>query len=85
MDAEILADVYLAMTGGQTTFQLADNAGAGDSDGSSVAELRRVVSGRMPLPIISAGEQELAQHEIQLQAIAAKSGGKVLWRDLLES
>ncbi|MEH6517890.1 MAG: DNA polymerase III subunit epsilon [Halioglobus sp.] len=86
LDAEILADVYLAMTGGQTTFALADNAGAGDSDGSSEAEgLRRVASGRIPLPVISAGEQELAQHEIQLQAIAAKSGGKVLWRDLLES
>ncbi len=86
LDAEILADVYLAMTGGQTTFQLADHGGGSAADGSSQPEgIRRLPQGRKPLPVVSASAEEMAGHESQLQAIAASSGGRVLWRELLDS
>jgi DNA polymerase-3 subunit epsilon len=84
LDAEILADVYLTMTGGQTTLQLSDAAGNGDDTGLSERPLRRVAAGRAKLPVISATEEELAAHELQLEAIAGHSGGTVLWRELIK-
>mgnify|MGYP001812092463 FL=1 len=82
LDAEILADVYLAMTGGQTTFQLSDSGpdtGEGNGGGE---QIRRLPADRQPLPVITASAEELAAHEAQLEAIAADSGGRVLWREL---
>jgi DNA polymerase-3 subunit epsilon len=80
LDAEILADVYLLMTGGQTTLQLSDT-GAND-DGQTMGEqIKRLSSERKPLPVIRASAEEIAAHEVQLEAIAGSSGGKVLWRD----
>lgn len=79
LDAEILADVYLALTGGQTALQLteaADEAG-GQARGEPIV---RLGAGRRPLPVIAATAEELAAHELQLDAIAA-GGGRVLWRD----
>ena len=81
LDAEILADVYLAMTGGQTTFQLSDS-GIADGEGNAGGEtLRRLPADRKPLPVIRASDEELAAHEAQLEAIAGASGGRVLWRE----
>ena len=80
LDAEILADVYLAMTGGQTALQLSDSGT--DNDGQTlVEELVRLTANRSPLPVIKASTEERAAHEEQLEAIAAASGGKVLWRE----
>ena len=80
LDAEILADVYLAMTGGQTTFALSDaevNEAAGNSGGERII---RLAPDRAPLLVIAPSAEELAAHEAQLDAIAS-SAGKVLWRD----
>ena len=79
LDAEILADVYLAMTGGQTALQLSDNDSQEGGDSAS-EQLRRLSAGRKPLPVISASDEELAAHQVQLDAIAATNGGNVLWR-----
>jgi DNA polymerase-3 subunit epsilon len=82
LDAEILADVYLAMTGGQTVFQLSDS-GPDTGEGRRAGEqIRRLTADRRPLPIIAASREELAGHEAQLEAIAADSGGRVLWREV---
>jgi DNA polymerase-3 subunit epsilon len=79
LDAEILADVYLAMTGGQTALQLSDSGN--DNDGHARAEqIVRLPTNRVRLPVIKATAEELAAHETQLQAIAAVSGGTVVWR-----
>lgn len=79
LDAEILADVYLAMTGGQTALQLSDSGN--ESDGHARAEhIVRLAADRQPLPVINATAEELAAHERQLEAIAKSSGGRVLWR-----
>jgi DNA polymerase-3 subunit epsilon len=80
LDAEILADVYLAMTGGQVSLSL-DAEGAQDTHGADTREaIRRLPSGRPRLRVIRATEEELALHEARLDAIAGKSDGKVVWR-----
>lgn len=82
LDAEILADVYLSMTGGQTALQLSDTD-SGAEDGAARSErIIRLPSDRSPLPVIAATAEELAAHQTQLEAIASASGGKVLWQDL---
>jgi DNA polymerase III subunit epsilon len=79
LDAEILADVYLAMTGGQTALQLSESGT--NNDGQTVAEqIIRLDANHAPLPVIKATSEERAAHEAQLEAIAAASGGKVVWR-----
>ncbi len=81
LDAEILADVYLAMTGGQTALQLSDATANSGDGGPGNQQIRRLDSARPALPVIRATARELAEHEAQLEAIAASSGGRVLWRD----
>ncbi len=82
LDAEILADVYLLMTGGQTTLQLSD-IGAGAEEGTQgKTQIRRLPADRKALPVIRANTAENAAHEAQLDAIAAGNGGTVLWREV---
>ena len=85
LDAEILADVYLAMTGGQTTFQLSDATANSGDGGPGSQQIRRLAADRPPLPVVRANAEEQAAHEAQLDAIAASSGGKVLWRELAKA
>jgi len=78
LDARILADVYLAMTGGQGTLALAEAdaaARAGDAAGRARAPLRTVT----PLPVPVASAEELRAHEAMLAIIAKASGGRCLW------
>ncbi len=83
LDAEILADVYLAMTGGQTVFQLSDNAPDDGTRQGAGNGIRRFPADRPPLTVVPASTEELAAHEAQLDAIAeASSDGRVLWREL---
>ena len=80
LDAEILADVYLAITGGQTALQLSGSGN--DQNGQSRMEpIVRLSDNRESLLVIKATPTELTAHHSQLDAIAAVSGGKVLWRD----
>jgi len=77
LDAEILADVYLAMTGGQVSLSL---GGLGNNaDGSVQAGvIRRTTLAADALPVICASEEELAAHTERLEAIE-KASGKNLW------
>ena len=84
LDAEILADVYLAMTGGQTAFQLSDASANSGDGGPGSQQIRRLPAARPALPVIRATAQERSAHEAQLDAIAVSSGGRVLWRELTE-
>lgn len=74
LDAEILADVYLAMTGGQTALQF--NAGSEDSEQGG-EEIRRLV-GRKPLKVLNASADELEAHQSRLDIV--EKGGACLWR-----
>lgn len=78
LDAEILADVYLAMTGGQTSlaFAMESDTQQVNAESESVQRITRHTSA---LPIIYANAEELASHETRLDLIA-KKGGSCLWR-----
>lgn len=78
LDSEILADVYLAMTGGQTSLGL-DADGSGE--GGSVGGIRGFTRFQQPvdLPVLVPTEEELKEHEYCLDLIDKKSDG-ALWR-----
>lgn len=73
LDAEILADVYLLMTGGQTSLQF--NAGNADSGGETI---KRVAGGRKALKVLRASADELEAHQKRLDIVA--ESGSCLWR-----
>lgn len=76
LDAEILAEVYLLLTGGQTALSLdANSDGAGGEPG-----IRRVSDTRKPLPIVSASAEEEAAHEEFMTVLAAKAGDTIWGR-----
>jgi DNA polymerase-3 subunit epsilon len=82
LDARLLADVYLAMTGGQSALGLDDSsAQAGAQRRSRFVELLGAVEA--PLRVIRVGESEQAAHLDRLKTIDKKSGGKLIWADEL--
>lgn len=78
LDAEILADVYLLMTGGQTALSLGGNQSK-EEGGGDQNQIRRLSSERKPLPVIAASEQELELHQQKLAVIAKASGDNCVW------
>ena len=74
LDSQILAGVYLFMTGGQTALSL-----GGDSSGNEVTKINRLSANRAELKVIRASQIELADHEARLDAIGKKSEA-VIWR-----
>ena len=81
LDAEILADVYLAMTGGQTALSLDSQV---DSTGRRVEDIRRLPADRPALRVITAPADELAAHDARLDAIGRSCGTATVWRQLEE-
>lgn len=78
LDAQILLDVYLAMTGGQETlsFDATQEQQAADSGHAKIID-----ANRKPLRIIEPTAEELAAHEQYLERIKDESGGKCVWID----
>ncbi len=81
LDAEILADVYLAMTGGQAALSLDSQV---DSTGRQVEDIRRLPADRPALRVITATADELAAHDARLDAIGRSCGTATVWRQLEE-
>jgi DNA polymerase III subunit epsilon len=79
LDAEILADVYLAMTGGQAV--LFDDARNPATAATAVELVRRIVE-KPPLVVIQASAEEVAAHLAWLEEIDKKSGGRCVWKQL---
>jgi DNA polymerase-3 subunit epsilon len=77
LDAEILADVYLLMTGGQ--FSLLDEASEGQAAAAESSTVQRIATDRPPLKVIACGPEELEVHRQRLAAIE-KAGGVCLWK-----
>jgi DNA polymerase-3 subunit epsilon len=70
-DAELLADVWLAMTRGQETLVL--------DPGAASTEPQTDQAGRMPLLVLTATDAELLQHESVLAEIDKESKGHCVW------
>lgn len=79
LDAEILADVYLLMTGGQTDLSLGGSQSNKEEGSEGAAEIRRLSSSRKPLPIIMATDDELVLHQQKLVSINKSSGDNCIW------
>ena len=81
LDAEILADVYLLMTGGQTQLFAADGdrreAGSGQIEAQNSAPVR---DAGVSLAVVSASVEELAAHEAFLDMLDAQAEGNSIWR-----
>jgi len=82
LDSEILGDVYLMMTGGQTALKLDDHGADGDAGEAGDAGVIRRVEGQFDLPVIMASEDEVEAHEAFLSVLDKKSGGASVWRQL---
>ncbi len=75
VDAGILADVYLALTGGQKSLNLGEDGG---SEGGAGEAIRRLPVERSRLPVLEPSDQERLEHQRMLERIA-KAAGRVLW------
>jgi len=76
LDAEILAEVYLAMTGGQTALLL-DSSIAAEGGGNSGIQ-RRPVSRSGELCVLAPSDEELAAHRLKLARIR-EAADECLW------
>jgi len=77
LDAELLADVYLAMTRGQDSLEIAI--------GSDVAAIGALTGAQWPPPglrVLAARAEELAEHAATLAAIGREAKGQALWTRL---
>lgn len=81
LDAEILADVYLVMTGGQVNLNINDQSSSDEGTVTTASGIRRLASDRSALKVIKASDTELASHNKKLETIKQASGHCV-WQDL---
>ena len=79
LDAEIQADVYLAMTGGQANLSL---GGEVENGQPVVDNIRRLPERRNPLPVPAITQHEEDAHQARLKKIEDVSAGKCLWLQL---
>lgn len=77
LDAQLLADVYLALTGGQTRLALQSE---GDNRGGAIpAAIQALIAETdgVALPVQRASDAELAAHRERMREIAKRAGGAV--------
>lgn len=76
LDANLLAEVYLAMTRGQDSLII-------DIEPTpQAAAALRLATGKLDLIVIPASAEELAEHDLQLADIDKASNGACVWRKL---
>jgi DNA polymerase-3 subunit epsilon len=75
LDAQLLAEVYLAMTRGQESLTI-DMA----SPGLSATVLPSLAEGRAAIIVILPTAEELAAHDAYLEALDRDSRGRCVWR-----
>jgi DNA polymerase-3 subunit epsilon len=77
LDAEILAEVFLMMTGGQTS--LAFSAEGDQGSQNTGDNIQRIVRPSSGLRVVNASDDEIMAHESRLDLVL-KKGGSCLWR-----
>jgi DNA polymerase III subunit epsilon len=77
LDAEILADVFLLMTGGQSS--LLDEGEAAGQESRNVHKPRQLADNRPALAVVYCSERELMEHQQRLDAIE-KASGLCVWK-----
>lgn len=79
LDAEILADVYLLLTGGQTALELTAEPQTATAESRESDSMGRIRRDRRPLRVIMATAAELELHQGKLTAVEKASGGNCIW------
>ncbi len=82
LDAEILADVFLLMTGGQTQLFGATDENKLSSAAQGTDMGQGAVIDNTGLPVVHASSAELAGHEAFLDRLTEQNGNPPLWREL---
>lgn len=77
IDAQLLADVYLAMTSGQVVLDLGFDGSAETSGARAI--IAPVVLARRPR-VLRASEVEVSEHMRRLDALDKSAGGQSIWR-----
>ncbi|MNN53012.1 DNA polymerase III subunit epsilon [compost metagenome] len=77
LDAELLAEVYLAMTRGQNSLSMDLGASDVDSDGQ-VLEVVAIA----PVQLLLASEEEMAAHAAMVESLDKQVKGQSVWRKL---
>ncbi|GMR00745.1 MAG: DNA polymerase III subunit epsilon [Gammaproteobacteria bacterium] len=73
LDAELLAEVYLRMTGGQSALSL-ESEEMSDSAAGGGAAIKKLSANRKPIRIIQASDEELKAHQVIVEKM-----GKAGW------
>ncbi|MGH8710023.1 MAG: DNA polymerase III subunit epsilon [Burkholderiales bacterium] len=79
LDAELLADIYVAMTRGQESLMMDGEDGTSSRGEVAVASVKR------ELVVIAASPEELQKHAQQLQEIEQTSNGNCVWNKLKQA
>ncbi len=79
LDSEILADVYLIMTGGQGALSFGGQSSEGGKQDGATA-IRRIATPRGSLAIVRATGAECQAHELRLDALDKTCGHSCVWR-----
>jgi len=75
LDSEILADVYLGMTGGQVDLGLSLESGQSNEPNIELGQIQA----QRKLIVLPATDDELALHQKKLEEISKKSGKELHW------
>ena len=77
LDANILADVYMSLTGGQSKFEFDSN----NTMSNSIISSKNEISGKdIDLISIKASTHDLEEHELRLADIEERNAVKTIWR-----
>jgi len=79
LDAQLLGEVYMALTRGQDSLAIGLEAASAEADGP--ANIRKTGAAR--LKTLRASADELRLHAAQVEGIDKESGGKAVWKKLL--
>ena len=80
LDANILADVYMMLTGGQSKFEFSSNTM--NLNGLNRDTKNDISKDGLELKLIKADKQDLKEHELRLQDIEERNSIKTLWREV---
>jgi DNA polymerase-3 subunit epsilon len=79
LDAELLAEVYLAMTRGQNSLTIDLSHAAQDAGGAGGADIAALID---KIVVLQASEEELAEHEAMLDRLDKEAKGTCVWRTI---
>lgn len=85
LDAELLSDVYIAMTRGQDSLAIGLDMGSSNASGGVDAKQAVVFERPAMLKVLRASDEELRLHGEQVESINKASGGKAVWSSLAET